>query len=91
VILLPRRQVEVGVCRNETSDGPPRETEVERAGREDDAEGGVEGVAAVIEEFSELQARVVSSQFGRRREERKRTGPLVPVLLACFPSIASKL
>jgi hypothetical protein len=54
VELFPCADVKVGLRRDETRDGPPREAEVECRGDQEAAEGGVERVAAVVKQLSEL-------------------------------------
>ena len=53
MVLLPRRRVKVAQARSLRSDGPPAASETEGMGTEDDLEGGVDGVAAVVEHFSQ--------------------------------------
>lgn len=63
VELFPRADVKIGLRRDETRDGPPREAEVERRSDQEAAEGRVERVAAVIKELSELEDSRVVSMF----------------------------
>lgn len=55
VELLPRADIEVGLSRDETGDGPPGQAEVEGRCGQKAAEGRVERVTTVVKQLTELR------------------------------------
>lgn len=53
MILLPRRQIKRAQASKLRDDGIPAVAKVHRTGKDGDAEGSIDGVDAVVEEFAE--------------------------------------